>query len=254
MRLGFDFVPFPREIWTEGIELSQSEFRLLGWFCAHLKFGKSQFDMTDDNILAGVKKDGRIYPAVGLSRNSMRAARSALIEKKLLEATQTAGGGGRGKTAQWSYRLNLSDSEENTAVTSQELRNNLAKSAGFTQSNLSNFDNAIKEVKIEAEKKEKTSVTLVLPDWVPVDAWESFIEMRKKIRNAPLTERGIRMLLTELGRLRTTGENPERVLNMATMKGWRGLFPVGENGNGNGKPRQSSAEREAQELAFIRGH
>jgi hypothetical protein len=126
----------------------------------------------------------------------------------------------------------------------------------FTQPNLSNFDNAIKEVKIEPEKGKKTSTTLILPDWVPAESWDGFIEMRRKMRHAPLTDRAVGMLLKELCALRAAGEDPERVLDVATTKGWRGLFPVSEkrNGNGNSKPRQSSAEREAQELAFIRGH
>lgn len=98
------------------------------------------------------------------------------------------------------------------------------------------------------EKNQHASL-FEIPDWMPAEAWASFIEMRRKMRNAPLTDRAIKMLFNELCRLREAGEDPERVLNTATMKGWRGLFPVREKG-ANGK--QTSQERLAQELSFIR--
>jgi hypothetical protein len=158
MRLGFDFVPFPRDIWSDGIELSQSEFRLLGWFLFNLQFGIKQMDATDDNILRGVKKNGKNYPAVGLSRNSMQKARDSLVEKNMLIATQLSDGGGRGKAAAWHYSVNLSEVDNNEPETSQELTINLAEPERIVERNLSKVDIAIKEVREEQRSTEKSSV------------------------------------------------------------------------------------------------
>ena len=53
MKLGFDFVPFPRDIWERNIELSQSEFRLLGWFLSGLRLGEEQKSFNDTELLHG---------------------------------------------------------------------------------------------------------------------------------------------------------------------------------------------------------
>jgi hypothetical protein len=158
MKLGFQFVPFPREIWADAIDLSQAEFRLLGWFCCNLRFGVQQFEMTDDNILNGVTQGRHTYPPVGLSRNSMQKARSLLTKKQLLVATQISNGGGRGKAARWSYSLNLSDSDENTEETSQGVTINSSDCEKNTQLNLSDFDNAIKEERKNQRSTERIGV------------------------------------------------------------------------------------------------
>ena len=113
MKLGFQFVPFPREIWTDNIELSQAEFRLLGWLCSHLRLGVSQLKVADHQVLNGFKDEkGFNYPRVGLSKNSLRAARESLVAKKLLVCERVEEGGGRGKLAGWRYSLNLSESDQ----------------------------------------------------------------------------------------------------------------------------------------------
>lgn len=164
MKLGFLFVPFPREIWTDNIELSQSEFRLLGWFCCNLKLGFQQLEFSDDQIINGTSIGGYIYPPVGLSRNSMQKARTELVEKEMLVAKQVAGGGGRGKTAVWSYSLNLSDVEMNSPQTSQELTlklSNFDKNEGVISRYRESTDNTLfppssgDDVKTTKPKKEQ---------------------------------------------------------------------------------------------------
>ena len=88
---------------------------------------------------------------------------------------------------------------------------------------------------------------IVLPEWLPVDAWQGFVDMRKKLK-APLTPRAITLLMTKLAELRTQGNDPGAVLDQSTERAWRGVFAV-VNRNGayqNGKPAISEAERIAR--------
>lgn len=64
-----------------------------------------------------------------------------------------------------------------------------------------------------------------LPAWIPGDAWDSFVEMRRKLR-APLTKKAEEIAVSELKKLRDEGNDPRAVLEQSTMKSWRGLFPV----------------------------
>jgi hypothetical protein len=63
-----------------------------------------------------------------------------------------------------------------------------------------------------------------LPEWLPLDSWEGFLEMRKKIR-APMTDRATYLILKKLGELRKQGHDPAALLDEATERGWRTVFP-----------------------------
>ena len=71
----------------------------------------------------------------------------------------------------------------------------------------------------------KKHSAFALPDWVPQDAWDAWLEVRLKVKAAN-TARALKLALNELDRLRGLGSDPRAVLEAATLKGWRGLFPV----------------------------
>jgi hypothetical protein len=70
-----------------------------------------------------------------------------------------------------------------------------------------------------------------LPEWLPIEQWNGFIQMRKQMPKVPFGERAQKLAISELEKLRAQGQDPGAVLDQSTMKGWRGLFPI-SNGNG----------------------
>lgn len=73
-----------------------------------------------------------------------------------------------------------------------------------------------------------------LPDWIPKEAWDGFVEMRKKAKS-PFTERALNLAISELDKLRSQGQDPAAVLNQSVMNGWKGLFPIKLQEAQNGK-------------------
>lgn len=65
----------------------------------------------------------------------------------------------------------------------------------------------------------------ILPDWIPADAWNGFLEMRKRIKK-PLTDRAMTLAVGTLERLRAQGQDPAAVLDQSTLNTWQGLFAV----------------------------
>jgi hypothetical protein len=63
-----------------------------------------------------------------------------------------------------------------------------------------------------------------LPDWLPQGPWDAWLEVRKKNR-APNTPRALDLAVRELEKLRGQGHDPAAVLDNATLRGWRGLYP-----------------------------
>ncbi len=86
-----------------------------------------------------------------------------------------------------------------------------------------------KETKKEAKKiNNKTH----LPDWLPINEWHGFVEMRKKKR-CPMTERAEQLAIEKLRELKTEGHDPGAVLNQSTFSSWTGLFPLSSRSDAN---------------------
>lgn len=104
-------------------------------------------------------------------------------------------------------------SAEKTHVSVEETR---IKSSESTQSK-------VKESK--RKKKNKTSSDFSLPDWVPGEDWDGYVEMRDKIKK-PMTARAKTMAVKELIKLKESGNDPGEVLRQSVFNSWQGLFAV----------------------------
>lgn len=78
---------------------------------------------------------------------------------------------------------------------------------------------------IEKQKKEKKNKEDEIPDWMPIEAWNGFLQMRRKIKK-PMTEEGLRLAVKKLKKFLDAGQDIEAVLNNSTMSNWAGLFEV----------------------------
>lgn len=101
-------------------------------------------------------------------------------------------------------------------------------------------------LKRETQKEKQAKENL--PDWLPMEQWLGYVDMRKKSKH-PLTEYAQRLELKELTKLRIQGHDPVAVLEQSIKKTYRGLFaPNGSNGNGH-QPPEDALERERRKDA-----
>ena len=75
------------------------------------------------------------------------------------------------------------------------------------------------------------STSLKLPEWVPLDSWQGYLEMRKTIKR-PLSSHGQRLAIATLDKLNRDGHSPQAVLDQSTLHSWQGLFAPKEESNG----------------------
>ncbi|MGD0274969.1 MAG: hypothetical protein ABSB79_02765 [Syntrophales bacterium] len=87
-----------------------------------------------------------------------------------------------------------------------------------------------KDNKKEIGKKEVAT----LPGFISEDIWIAFIEMRNKLK-APLTDHAKQLIFKKLGNFKKDGSNPDDILNQSIENGWKGLFPLKNNGGGYGR-------------------
>ena len=86
---------------------------------------------------------------------------------------------------------------------------------------------------------------VVLPDWIPADAWAAYAEHRKASKK-PLTQAGASLAIRKLGEFRTQGFSPQLVLETAVMNGWTGLYAPKQQ---PAQSRQSALEARNAQVA-----
>ena len=69
-----------------------------------------------------------------------------------------------------------------------------------------------------------------LPECIPVDAWNGWVEMRKQ-RKKPLTERAYNQAIDKLVAFKDKGQNISEILDRSTMNGWTDLYEIKEARN-----------------------
>jgi hypothetical protein len=72
-----------------------------------------------------------------------------------------------------------------------------------------------------------------LPDWMPIDAWQGWVEMRKQ-RKRPLTDRAKTRAINKLEALQASGHDIAELLDRSTINGWLDIYePKGLKNAGN---------------------
>lgn len=68
---------------------------------------------------------------------------------------------------------------------------------------------------------------LELPDWMPLEDWGNFVEMRRKMgKSIPFTLAAAKGNVRELSKLRDQGQDPAAVLQQSVNLGYRGVFAI----------------------------
>lgn len=101
------------------------------------------------------------------------------------------------------------------------------------------------------EKKEKKEPPTPWPDWLPIDTFEAFREMRKGLR-APLTAKAEQLAIAQLDKLRAEGHDPKLVIEQSILRGWKAFYQLkGDDHDATRSPAKTKFQRavEATELA-----
>lgn len=161
----------------------------------------------------------------GLSNRKVIDACERLVELGLLEQKT-----GANKVKVFSVKdYKIGGSEESSLVKkvhggSEESSQQVVKKV-HTQNN--NINNTTKNNKNPLLPKAKKFVAenFELPEWVNLEDWIGFCEMRKSIKK-PLSEKACKIALGKLEDLKSQGENVSEVLKQSTFNNWQGLFRV----------------------------
>ena len=229
--------------WKVGLQMSNEA---LNWaFSQHIKPASVKFVLVvladHSNIPARLAWPSilRLCDRTGLDRKTI------IKSLDVLEAQQriTNTGKRKGQTGQIKvYQLNYVP--PNSFHVQKEIDSNLNNSGGETvpianEKSLSFFGNSASypsnssktgtrnPVNLNNPKqknKEEKSENFVLPNWIPDNVWEGYMEMRRKKLNEP-TVRARILIIKKLDKLRDAGFDITTILDNSTMNGWSDVYP-----------------------------
>lgn len=91
-----------------------------------------------------------------------------------------------------------------------------------------------------------------LPGWMPKDAWDGWLEMRKAKRK-PMTARAWNRAIARLEAMLVCGQDLTEVLDRSTMNGWTDLYEIKEQKNGKANWGDSPDRRSSLARAIDEG-
>jgi uncharacterized protein YdaU (DUF1376 family) len=74
-------------------------------------------------------------------------------------------------------------------------------------------------------KKEATDVAIVLPDWIPLETWQAYLAMRKRIKKPP-TDYAVKLLINKLDGFRAKGQDVKEILERSITSSWQDLYEI----------------------------
>jgi len=94
------------------------------------------------------------------------------------------------------------------------------------------------------EEKTETQAQAPLPDWLPMEAWGGYVEMRKRIRKQ-MTPRAQQLVLKSLADMQAKGLSVAQSLDNSTRNSWVDVYEPKE------QPEQTGAKRGSDEYAAL---
>ena len=82
---------------------------------------------------------------------------------------------------------------------------------------------------LNPKKAAELPLDFALPDWIPAEAWDGYVAMRKKQRK-PMTDRARDLIVAELQRFREDGFDIEAILDKSTTNSWTAVYAPKEGG------------------------
>lgn len=147
-------------------------------------------------------------------------------EKELLarrsEHTKKSEAGKKGNEIKWGT------SQSDTGSDTLNDRNTRSQKLDVRSKKLEVIDQKSETSKPKSKELRETRLIIPpiqIPDWIPVDAWNDFVDSRKKLRK-PLTQGAIKLAISTLSKLKAEGNDPKEVIEQSILSGYSGLFPV----------------------------
>ncbi len=157
---------------------------------------------------------GKLYVSAGLLRNGKADGEILSTLSRCLSAADAGRASGRSRAAKSDNKSN-EIKEMNGTVVELPLERPLELTRTRTR-----------EEKERGDKSPpKKADAVELPPWLPADAWRGWLDMRRG-KHVPNTPRAMMLAINKLDEFRRQGQDPAKLLDLATLNGWQSIYPA----------------------------
>ena len=151
-------------------------------------------------------------------------ASKAIAPLLWLLASEEKSGDFNANVAELAFRLRMTEKEINDGLNPLISKGFFVDASGVLAECL---QVAIPETETERETETKTkkskSITLELPEWLPENIWNDFVELRKFIKK-PMTDRAKQLMLLNLQKIKDNGHDPILAINKSIANNWSDIY------------------------------
>ena len=151
-------------------------------------------------------------------------ASKAIAPLLWLLASEEKSGDFNANVVELAFRLRMTEKEVNDGLNPLISKGFFVDASGVLAECL---QVAIPETETERETETKTkkskSITLELPEWLPENIWNDFVELRKFIKK-PMTDRAKQLMLLNLQKIKDNGHDPILAINKSIANNWSDIY------------------------------
>ena len=145
-------------------------------------------------------------------------ASKAIAPLLWLLASEEKSGDFNANVAELAFRLRMTEKEINDGLNPLISKGFFVDASGVLAECL---QVAIPET--ETKTKKSKSITLELPEWLPENIWNDFVELRKFIKK-PMTDRAKQLMLLNLQKIKDNGHDPILAINKSIANNWSDIY------------------------------
>ena len=161
-------------------------------------------------------QDSEVAFQLRISEAEYTTTKNTLFEKGLIKSDNTP--------TKWESRQFDSDTSNARVAKHRALQKEKQQNKSNAAVTLPKQKSNAPETETETEtEKKKGPAGLVFPAWIPMEAWNGYSEMRKKIKK-PMTERAMELKFKELKKFKDAGHDITVILDKSTENSWTDLY------------------------------
>ena len=128
----------------------------------------------------------------------------------------------------------------------QESEQQVSNKGATSEQQVSTYNNGNKENKVKKVKQDNID-DFIIPDYIPEDAWQAYMAIRKKKKSANTTY-ALNLIIEELEKInKEHGHDKLSVFKQSIKGSWIDMYPLKGGNNGNGRQGTFGSSRAPHE-------
>lgn len=169
--------------------------------------------------------EGRCFPSIAsiakktrLSDSQARRVVHDMINMSYVQVVGNKNGGAKGSSRRYKINIQLLTASTNATPAADARASTDARDDWHGCA-----ETASAHASLTVIEPSLTIKDFELPDWIPIQAWNAYLEHRNKLKK-PLTDYSMNLAIQRLQKIVDEGHQPADIINETILKGWQTFY------------------------------